>query len=199
MWVPYGARGYFLITKWHNFESIHYVAVLPQKCVFLTSLKHNAVQVFWGGLYFIFFRNTADIKYRVIWQTYVIVCTVTILKIYIFWDIMPCTPLKVNWRFGGTCCLHLQARRVSRESNQCNAGNKQSNQLAEILVYIANRRAMQDNKQVPIDSPIGQNEPIGVQEQLASSYWLSHTTKWTNRRKDQDNQCGPGKGQFVLA
>jgi protein subunit release factor A len=29
-------------------------------------------------------------------------------KSSVFWDITPCTALKVNQRFGGTCHLHLQ-------------------------------------------------------------------------------------------
>jgi hypothetical protein len=36
----------------------------------------------------------------------------------IFWDITPCSRLKVNWRFGGTYHLHLQGRRISRARNQ---------------------------------------------------------------------------------
>jgi hypothetical protein len=36
-----------------------------------------------------------------------------------FWDITPCTPLKVNRRFGGICCLHLQGRRISQASSTC--------------------------------------------------------------------------------
>jgi hypothetical protein len=36
----------------------------------------------------------------------------------IVWDIRPCSPLKVNRRFGGTCRLRLQCRRISREGNQ---------------------------------------------------------------------------------
>jgi hypothetical protein len=39
------------------------------------------------------------------------------LKSSVFWDITPCSPLKVNWRFGGTCRLHLQGRRVSQVRN----------------------------------------------------------------------------------
>jgi hypothetical protein len=35
-------------------------------------------------------------------------------KISIFWDITPCSPLKVNLRFGGACRLHLQSRRIRR-------------------------------------------------------------------------------------
>jgi hypothetical protein len=37
-----------------------------------------------------------------------------------FLDITTFSTLKVNQHFGGTCCLHLQGRRVSQ------AGNKQS-------------------------------------------------------------------------
>jgi hypothetical protein len=36
----------------------------------------------------------------------------------IFWDITPCSPLKVNRRLGGTCCLHFQGRRISRARNE---------------------------------------------------------------------------------
>jgi hypothetical protein len=36
----------------------------------------------------------------------------------IFWDIMACSPLKVNGLFRGTCRLHLQGRRISGARNQ---------------------------------------------------------------------------------
>jgi hypothetical protein len=36
-------------------------------------------------------------------------------KSCIFWDITPCSPLKGNRRFGGTC-LHLQGRIISRSA-----------------------------------------------------------------------------------
>jgi hypothetical protein len=32
----------------------------------------------------------------------------------IFWNITPCSPLKVNRRFGGTCHVHIQVRRISQ-------------------------------------------------------------------------------------
>jgi hypothetical protein len=32
----------------------------------------------------------------------------------IFWYTTPCSPLKVNRRFGGTCRLHRQGRKISR-------------------------------------------------------------------------------------
>jgi hypothetical protein len=37
-------------------------------------------------------------------------------KSTIFWDITPCSPLKVNRRFGEIYCLDLQGRRISRAS-----------------------------------------------------------------------------------
>jgi hypothetical protein len=36
------------------------------------------------------------------------VLTPVVMKSSIFWDIKPCSPLKVNRRFGGTYRLHLQ-------------------------------------------------------------------------------------------
>jgi hypothetical protein len=43
---------------------------------------------------------------------------------FIFWDIKPCSPLKLNRRFGGTCRLHLQGWRVSQGKNQNEPGSK---------------------------------------------------------------------------
>jgi hypothetical protein len=40
------------------------------------------------------------------------------VKASIFWDITPCSPLKVNRRFGRTCHLHLQGRRIRQARNQ---------------------------------------------------------------------------------
>jgi hypothetical protein len=39
-------------------------------------------------------------------------------KTTVFWDITPCTPLKVNRRFGRIYRLHLQGRKMSRARNQ---------------------------------------------------------------------------------
>jgi hypothetical protein len=36
----------------------------------------------------------------------------------LIWDITPCGPLKPNRRFGGTCRLHLQGRKISWARNQ---------------------------------------------------------------------------------
>jgi hypothetical protein len=36
-----------------------------------------------------------------------------------FWYITPCSPSKLNWRFGGTCRLHLQGLNVRQARNRC--------------------------------------------------------------------------------
>jgi hypothetical protein len=48
---------------------------------------------------------------------------------FVFWDITPCVPLKVNKRFGRTCHLHLQGRRISR--------NKKQNLLTDSWYFLA--------------------------------------------------------------
>jgi hypothetical protein len=46
------------------------------------------------------------------------VLTAVVAKSNIFWDITPCSPLKVNQRFGGTYRLYLQGRRISRAKDR---------------------------------------------------------------------------------
>jgi hypothetical protein len=46
------------------------------------------------------------------------------MKRSVFWSVRPCSLLKVNRRFGGACCIHLQGRRINRARNQYEAGSK---------------------------------------------------------------------------
>jgi hypothetical protein len=46
------------------------------------------------------------------------VLSAVVMKTAVFWDITPCSPLKVNRRFGGTYLLHLQGPRISRARYQ---------------------------------------------------------------------------------
>jgi hypothetical protein len=55
-----------------------------------------------------------------------------VMKGYISWDIAPCNPLKVNRRFGGTCRLHLQGRRINQARNQ-----RESRRQVEEFTYPA--------------------------------------------------------------
>jgi hypothetical protein len=54
-------------------------------------------------------------------------------KRFVFWDIGPCSPLKVNRTFGATCRLHLQGRSIRQGRNQHEAGSKLS--TCSLLVY----------------------------------------------------------------
>jgi hypothetical protein len=49
--------------------------------------------------------------------------TAVVMKSTIFWDITPCSPLKINRRFGGIYCLHFHGR-ISRERYHREAGGK---------------------------------------------------------------------------
>jgi hypothetical protein len=60
---------------------------------------------------------------------------ITYEEFYIL-DITPCGLLKVNRRFGGTCHLHLQGRKISQERNQSEAGSKQSHRCENLKSYI---------------------------------------------------------------
>jgi hypothetical protein len=44
----------------------------------------------------------------------------------VFWNVMPCSLVKVNWHFRGTYHLYLQDWRVSKARYQQEAGDKQS-------------------------------------------------------------------------
>jgi hypothetical protein len=46
-----------------------------------------------------------------------------IIKSINFWDIMPCSPMSVNRRFGGTYRLHLQGRKNKRQETSKQAGD----------------------------------------------------------------------------
>jgi hypothetical protein len=47
------------------------------------------------------------------------------MKSPVFWDITPCIPLKVNRRFGGTCRVPIQVRRISQARKQHEARDMQ--------------------------------------------------------------------------
>jgi hypothetical protein len=53
------------------------------------------------------------------------VLTVVILKSSVFCDIIQFSPLIINQRFGGTCHLHLQDRRISEARSQHETSSKE--------------------------------------------------------------------------
>jgi hypothetical protein len=49
-----------------------------------------------------------------------------LIKSSVFWNVTPCSPMKVNGRFGGTYRLHFQGRWVSQKRNEHELGSKHS-------------------------------------------------------------------------
>jgi hypothetical protein len=57
------------------------------------------------------------------------VLNLLLTKNSIFWDITPCSQLKVNRCFAGTCHLYLQGRRISQARKECEVCGKVACQL----------------------------------------------------------------------
>jgi hypothetical protein len=56
------------------------------------------------------------------------------IKSSFFINIKPCIPFKANRRFGGTCRLHFQNRRMSQARNELEVGSKKT------YIYVSNCR-----------------------------------------------------------
>jgi hypothetical protein len=54
----------------------------------------------------------------------IFILTTVVIKSSIVWDITLCSPLKVNWCFGGTCRFHLQGK-INQARHQHDVGQKQ--------------------------------------------------------------------------
>jgi hypothetical protein len=61
------------------------------------------------------YSSLADSDHEVFMNMYVgsEVLTLVVMKNYVCWDLLPCSPVKCNWWFGRTCHLHLQGLRIS--------------------------------------------------------------------------------------
>jgi hypothetical protein len=60
------------------------------------------------------------------------VLTAVVIKSTVFWDITPCSPLKVNQCFGATYRLHLQGLRISQGRDQ-----REGRWQAELLFFVS--------------------------------------------------------------
>jgi hypothetical protein len=54
---------------------------------------------------------------------YEIIAAVTVMST-IFWDLTPCSPIEIRWRFGRTSCLHLQGVRNAKRRSWVNPCGK---------------------------------------------------------------------------
>jgi hypothetical protein len=73
----------------------------------------------------------------------------------IFWDITPCSPLKVDRRFGVSYRIHLQVRRISQARNQHEARSKQSSASSILKVEaIYSSETSEDYTAIPGDKAV---------------------------------------------
>jgi hypothetical protein len=74
--------------------------------------------------------------YRVSYYLGFEVFTTVVMKSIIFWNMMPCSPLSFNRRFGGTYRLHLQGRRNRFSKISKQAGGKQKVTIVYYFVCV---------------------------------------------------------------
>jgi hypothetical protein len=60
------------------------------------------------------------------------VLTAVVMKSTIFWDITPCSPVKVNRRFGRIYRLHLQGRKKADQGTSVKAGGQKTLKMEPI-------------------------------------------------------------------
>jgi hypothetical protein len=63
------------------------------------------------------------------------ILTAVVMKSSIFWDITPCSPLKVNRHFGRTCRIYFKGRRISQPIMLPVSAHTRANHI-NILVYL---------------------------------------------------------------
>jgi hypothetical protein len=79
------------------------------------------------------------------------------LKSSIFWDIMPCSLMKVIQLFRGTCHSHLQNQRISQAKNQHVASIKHSSSLSRLNSIITHEIELFITTAITTKNPTGVN------------------------------------------
>jgi hypothetical protein len=77
------------------------------------------------------------------------VSTAVVMKSIIFWDMMPCSLLSCNRRFGGTYRLHLLCRRNNSASKQTTRRNIPEDDTLQNLVNFS-RAQLASLSQIPV-------------------------------------------------
>jgi hypothetical protein len=104
-------------------EYFRLVSVLSRFHFRQVSLKHCvrfmliSLRTLWVSFISVFSENPAMFLFRYVGQA------IIKLKSSIFLDITLCSSLKISRRFGGTCRLHVQGRRIIQARNQHYAGS----------------------------------------------------------------------------
>jgi hypothetical protein len=91
---------------------------LSRNWVNVTECVTNSILIFRLQLVWFPFCNCVYLFQFLYVLTNVILQIALVLQSSVFWDVMAYSPLKVSWRFGGTCRLHVHGRRVSPARNQ---------------------------------------------------------------------------------
>jgi hypothetical protein len=79
----------------------------------LVCVSHIHWDIRTNGIYII----NSELKRGSLYAEYEVL-TAVVVKSTIYWDITPCSPLKVNRRFEGTYCLLLLGHKISRARNK---------------------------------------------------------------------------------
>jgi hypothetical protein len=82
----------------------------------------------WAGLFFSDCKHSGTLLSQIIIYLRFNVLAEIVMKSSIFWNIMPCSPFKVNRRFGGIYRIYLQGLLVSQSRNQVDAFSKESSE-----------------------------------------------------------------------
>jgi hypothetical protein len=72
--------------------------------------------------------------YIYIYLFIVVFYVITLSKI-IFWDVTPCSSVKVHRHYGGIYCLHLQGRNVSHANNEPEKGGIRKSRASWLLLH----------------------------------------------------------------
>jgi hypothetical protein len=85
------------------------------------------------------------------------------MKSSIFWDITPCSPLKVKQHFGGIFRLHLYGRRISKSRNQREAACNQSCLLATCFTLIS---CLAHSSALKMEATYSSETPVDLQRTI---------------------------------
>jgi hypothetical protein len=97
-----------IVPKPHKVTSFVNAQTLKRQCLTVQGPTHTPPRCIW-------YLRTPVLQFTFMIE----------MQSSIFGDIMPCSPVKVNWHFGETSHLYLQGWRLCQARNHHEAGSKQ--------------------------------------------------------------------------
>jgi hypothetical protein len=158
-------------------EQLHYISSqLPQKfinmAICISLIRSSAARALGFEFQPEYVPMTAFLvsllscmRYRAWWgqASYVILPNITLCRIsgshssvyeefYLLGCITPCSRLKVDWRFRGTCLLRLHGRRISQERNQRGCSYQGAFTLVSYFAYTSTLKMEKTcSSETPVD------------------------------------------------